>query len=298
MTNLSLFLTESADMYPGAVALGREGVTTTYSELADQAARLAAYVRTHDVQPGDRVGIMLGNRPEFAAAFYGILHAGAVAVLLDPLQSGREVQMALTNTGARLLFFAASCAPTATAAALAASAAPIELDYDMLDDLTDDFTGRPRPVSRAADDDAVIVHEFGKTGAPKGVELTHANLVTTQAVIARSVLDLGPEDVVLGCLPLSHAFGLTCGLMATVCAGSTLALLPSFDARQALEMVAAQHVTVIEAAPTMYMEMLAAGDGCGLDLGSLRVGISCGPALPGDSRRRYELRFGCVLLEG
>ena len=298
MTNLSLFLTESADMYPGAVALRCEGVTTTYSELADQAARFAAYVCMYDVQPGDRVAIMLGNGPEFAAAFYGILHAGAVAVLLDPLRSAREVQMALLNTGARLLFFAADCAPAATGAALAAGASPIELDYDMLDILTDDFAGRPRPVSRAADDDAVIVHEFGKTGAPKGAELTHANLVTTQAVIARSVLDLGPEDVVLGCLPLFHAFGLTCGLMATICTGSTLGLLPGFDAQQALEMVAAQRVTVIEAAPTMYTEMLAASDGSGLDFGSLRVCISGGPTLPGDTRRRYEERFGCVLLEG
>jgi long-chain acyl-CoA synthetase len=298
MTNLSLFLTESADMYPGAVALRCEGVTTTYSELADQAARFAAYVCTHDVQPGDRVGIMLGNRPEFAAAFYGILHAGAVAVLLDPLRSAREVQIALLNTGARLLFFAAGCAPAATGAALAAGASPIELDYDMLDVLTDDFAGRPRPVSRAADDDAVIVHEFGRTGAPKGAELTHANLVTTQAVIARSVLDLGPEDVVLGCLPLFHAFGLTCGLLATICTGSTLGLLPGFDARRALEMVAAQRVTVIEATPTMYTEMLAASDGYDLDLGSLRACISGGPALPGDTRRRYEERFGCVLLEG
>ena len=93
MTNLSLYLTESADMYPGAAALRCEEVTTTYSELADQAARFAAYLCTHDVRPGDRVGIMLGNRPEFAAAFFGILHAGAVVVLLDPPQSWREVQV-------------------------------------------------------------------------------------------------------------------------------------------------------------------------------------------------------------
>ena len=298
MTNLSLYLTESADMYPGAAALRCEGATTTYSERADQAARFAAYVCTHDVQPGDRVGIMVGNRPEFAAAFYGILHAGAVVVPLNPVRSAREVQLALSNTGARLLFFAASCAPAALAAALAAGTSPIRLDYDMLDDQTDDFAGRPRPVSRAADDDAVILHEFGKTGAPKGAQLTHANLVATQAVIARSVLDLEPEDVVLGCLPLFHAFGLACGLMATICAGSTLGLLPSFDPRRALEIVAAQHVTVIEAAPTMYTEMLAASDDCGLEFGSLRVCISGGSALPGDTRRRYEERFGCILLEG
>jgi len=298
MTNLSLFLIESADMYPGAVALRCEEVSTTYSELADRAARFAAYLRAHDVQPGDRVGIMLGNRPEFAAAFYGILHAGAIAVLLDPQQSGREVQVALTNAGAQLFFFAASCAPAATAAALAAGAAPIELDYHVLNDLTDEFAGRPRPVSRAADDDAVIVYEFGGSGTPKGVELTHASLVTTQAVIARSVLHLGPEDVVLGCLPLSHAFGLTCGLMAAICTGSTFDLLSGFDPRRALEIIAAQHVTVIEAAATMYTDMLATSADCGLDFGSLRVCISGGPSMPEDVRRRYEQRFGCILLEG
>jgi long-chain acyl-CoA synthetase len=298
MTNLSLFLIESADMYPGAVALRCEEASTTYSELADRAARFAAYLRAHDVQPGDRVGIMLGNRPEFAAAFYGILHAGAIAVLLDPQQSGREVQMALMNTGAQLFFFAASCAPAATAAALAAGAAPIELDYHVLNDLTDEFAGRPRPVSRAADDDAVIMYDFGKPGGPKGVELTHASLVTTQAVIARSVLHLGPEDVVLGCLPLSHALGLTCGLMAATCTGSTFDLLSGSDPGRALEIVAAQHVTVIEAAATMYTDMLATSADSGLDFGSLRVCISGGPSMPEDVRRRYEQRFGCILLQG
>ena len=58
----------------------------------------------------------------------------------------------------------------------------------------------------------------------------------------------------LGCLPLYHAFGLTCGLMATICTGSTFGLLPSFDPRRALEIVAAQHVTVIEAAAAMYTD--------------------------------------------
>jgi long-chain acyl-CoA synthetase len=298
MTNLSLYLTESADMYPGAAALRCEGATTTYSELADQVARFAAYVRAYDVRPGDRVGILLGNRPEFAAAFYGVLHAGAVAVPLDPLGSAREIQMALTNSGARLLFFAPSCGSAATTAALAADTCPIKLDRDTLDDLTGDFAGRPRPVSRADDDDAVILYMFGTTGAPRGAQLTHGSLVSTQAVIARSVLDLGPEDVVLGCLPPFHAFGLTCGLMAAVCTGSTMDLLPSLDPQRALETLAAQHVTVMEAAPPLYAEILDASDGCGLDFSSLRVCITGGPAMPGDTRGRYEERFGCLVLEG
>ena len=298
MTNLSLYLTESADMYPGAAALRCEGTTTTYSELADRAARLAAYVNAHDVRPGDRVGIMLGNRPEFAAAFYGVLHAGAVVVPLNPSHSAHEVRLALADAGARLLFFAPPCAATATEAALAGGACAIELDGDALRDLTEDFAGRPRPVGRAADDDAVIPYTFGTTGEPRGVRLTHGNLVTTQAVVGRSVLDLGPEDVVLGCLPLFHAFGLTCGLMAPVGTGSTMDLVASFDPRRALETLAAERVSVMEAAPTMYAAMLGASHGCGLDFGSLRVCISGGPAMPGDTRRRYEERFGCIVLEG
>lgn len=296
MTNLSLYLTESADMYPGAAALWCEGTETTYSELVDQAARLAAYLGIRGVQPGDRVGIMLGNQPEFAAAFFGILYAGAVVVPVSPARSADEVRSALMNSGARMLFFSRECAPVATAAALAACISAIELDSGTLTGLADDFAGPP--VSRGGNDDAVILHEFGRTGAPKGARLTHANLVSTQAVVARSVLNLGPEDVVLSCLPLCRAFGLTCGLLATVCTGSTLDLPPAFEPRRTLEMVAAQHVTVIEAAPAPYAAMLGASDGCGLDFGSLRVCISGGPAMPGDTRRRLEERFGCVVLEG
>lgn len=102
----------------------------------------------------------------------------------------------------------------------------------------------------------------------------------------------------LGCLPLCHAFGLTCELMAAVCTGSTLDLLPSFDPQRVLETVAAEHVSVLQAEPTMYTAMLGASDDCGLDISSLRLCISGGPALPGDIRRRYEERFGCAVLEG
>ena len=79
-------------------------------------------------------------------------------------------------------------------------------------------------------------------------------------------------------LPLYGALGLTCGLMAAVCTGSTFALLPSFDPLRALEIVVAQDIPVIEAPPTIYTEMLAASEGFGLDFRSLRVCISGGPA--------------------
>ena len=115
MTNLSVYLVESADMYPDGPALRCDGTTTSFSELADNAARFAAYLADRGLRPGDRVAVMLANRPEFAMVFYGVLHAGAVVVPMDPLRSAREVEFFLTNTGARLLVFAPSCAAAATA---------------------------------------------------------------------------------------------------------------------------------------------------------------------------------------
>jgi long-chain acyl-CoA synthetase len=298
MTNSSLHLVESADMYPDGAALRCDGATTTFSELADNAARFAAYLGDRGVRPGDRVGVMLADRPEFAVVFYGVLHAGAVVVPMDPLRSAREVEFFLTNTGARLLVFAPSCAVAATAGALAAGVPPISVGEHTLEQLTSGFLGRAWPVARASNDNAVILHTSSSTGAPKGAQLTHRNLVSNQAVIARRLLNIGPDDVVLACLPLFDAFGLTCGLGAAVSSGATLALLPGFDPSTALEMIAAEGVTVFEGHTPMYTTMLGVIAGHDLDFGSLRVCISAGAALPVELLRPFQEKFDCTVLEG
>jgi long-chain acyl-CoA synthetase len=298
MTNLSLYLVESADMYPEGPALRCDGATTTFSELADNAARFAAYLGDRGLRPGDRVGVMLASRPEFAMVFYGVLHAGAVVVPMDPLRSAREVEFFLTNTGARLLVFAQSCRAAATAGARAAGVPPIGLGEHTLDQLTSGFLGRAWPVTRASNDNAVILHTSSTTRAPKGAQLTHSNLISNQAVIARALLNIGPDDVVLCCLPLFHAVGMTCGLGAAISTGATLALLPRFDASRALEMIAAERVTVVAGLPPMYAAILEAIAGDDLDFGSLRVCISAGEAMPVELLRRFEDRFDCTVLEG
>ena len=91
MTNLSLYLAESAEMYPDRPALRCEGVTTTYRALVEYVARLARFLIDAGIGPGDRVGIMLPNSLAFAVVYYGILYAGGVVVPMNPLQSDREV---------------------------------------------------------------------------------------------------------------------------------------------------------------------------------------------------------------
>jgi long-chain acyl-CoA synthetase len=292
MTNLSLHLVESADMYPDGPALRCEGATTTYSELADNSARFAAYLTDRAIRPGDRVGVMLANGPAFAMVFYGVLHAGAVVVPMDPLCSAREVESRLADTGARVLVVAPTCRLAATAGALAAGVPRIVLGERALERLTDGYFGQAWPATRDRDDDAVILH------APRaltGARLSHRNLVCSQAVIARKLLDIGPGDVVLGCLPLSDAFGITCLLAAAISTGATLALLPRFDAARALKLVAAERVTVFAGEPAMYAAMLAVP---GVpDFDSVRVCISASAAMPAEVRRGFENMSGATVLE-
>jgi long-chain acyl-CoA synthetase len=298
VTNLSFYLHESAQMYPHAAALRCEGITTSYSGLRDAAAQFATHLLDHGLKPGDRVGLMLPNRPEFAVVFYGVLYTGAVVVPMNPLQSAREVEFFLSNTGARTLFHAPQCGAAATAGALAAHASPVAIDAESLAALISGITPHPQPVPRRSEDTAVILHTSGTTGVPKGAELTHHNLVRNQSATARSLLNLGPDDVVMGCLPLFHAFGMTCGLLSAISTGATLALLPRFDPAQTLGLIAAERITVFEGVPTMYSTMLGAAERYDVDVSSLRICISGGAALPVEVLRRFEDRFGCIVLEG
>jgi long-chain acyl-CoA synthetase len=106
------------------------------------------------------------------------------------------------------------------------------------------------------------------------------------------------DDVVMGCLPLFHCFGLTCGLNAAVLTGACLTLIPRFDAKKALEVVGRDQVTVFEGVPTMYAGMLNVEDAESFDVSSLRTCVSGGSAMPVEVMRKFEETFGCIVLEG
>ena len=128
MTNLSLNLVESAEMYPDRPALRCEDATTTYRALVDEVARMARFLIDAGIGPGDRVGIMLPNSRAFAVVYYGVLYAGGVVVPMNPLQSDREVTFFLSNTGAKALFHAPQCVAAAVSGAQAAGARHLAVD--------------------------------------------------------------------------------------------------------------------------------------------------------------------------
>jgi long-chain acyl-CoA synthetase len=299
VTNVSTYLAESANKYPDRRALVCDDITVSYSALSEDVGRFADYLIFGGLRPGDRVGVMLPNEPEFAVVFYGVLHAGGVVVPLNPALHAHAVEFYLTITGARMLFAPPRHAIANTIAAVTAGTQPVEIGRHGIAQLTAGFAGRTEPVSRAARDAAVVLPVAETTG-PHTVELSHGELADSQAVTAGLVLAAGQNDVVMGCLPMTERSGMTFGLLATMSSSATLVLPsvdPALDPASALETIAAQHVTVFEGDPAMYIALLDGAHHDDEDFTSLRVCVSAGGSLPADISRQIQYRFGCVVVD-
>jgi long-chain acyl-CoA synthetase len=197
-----------------------------------------------------------------------------------------------------VLFAWAAAAGEAAKGAAETGARVVEVDEPALTSLLVGLTPAAAVTQRSGDDDAVILYTSGTTGKPKGAELTHANLTRNASLTAATLINAGPDDVIMGCLPLFHVFGLTCGLNATIAGGGTLSLLPRFDPAKALEIIGRDKVTVFEGVPTMYAAMLHHPAHASADTSSLRTCVSGGAAMPVAVMRGFEEAFGCIILEG
>jgi len=298
VTNLAANLTTTAKEHGARPAVRLDDFALTYDQLLDGARRVTALLQARGVRPGDRVGLVLPNVPPFPVLFYGVLGAGAVVVPMNPLLKAREVQYYLEDSGASLVFAWHAMAEEATKGAASVGIDCVPVDPDGFLDLLAEHEPVQDVVEREDDDTVVLLYTSGTTGQPKGAELTHANLGTNALLSAETLVELGPDDVVMGCLPLFHCFGLTCGLNAAVLAGACLTLVPRFDARKALEVIGRDRVTVFEGVPTMYAGMLHVEDAESYDVSSLRTCVSGGSAMPVEVMKSFEKAFGCIVLEG
>jgi long-chain acyl-CoA synthetase len=296
VSNLASNLVATAHAHGDRPAVKLDGTVLNYRQLHHQAAAVAGDLRAQGVLPGDRVGLMLPNVPAYPVVFYGALLAGAVAVPMNPLLGAREVEYYLSDSGMTVVYGLEGSDDVVSEAAAKVGirsvsvpvTGPINLSGDPILDATD----------RTDDDTAVILYTSGTTGQPKGAELTHRNMSTNAATTVDTLIQVGPDDVILGCLPLFHVFGLTCGLNAAVKAAALLTLVPRFDAAKTLQVLARDRVTVLEGVPTMYAGMLHSADADSTDLSSLRLCVTGGAAMPVEILKAFEAKFDCEIYEG
>ncbi|MFD2416563.1 AMP-binding protein [Amycolatopsis pigmentata] len=219
MTNLASYLVASARDYPGRPAIKLDDHVLSYADLHAAAVAAADDMRRRGVAPGDRVAIALPNVPAFPILFYGALLAGAVVVPMNPLLKAREMEYSLTDSETSLVYGWSEGGDAVETAALAAGVDAITVPSH---GPTPGETSSVDAVDRPGDDTAVILYTSGTTGHPKGAELTHHNLASNAHLTVDTLIEIGVRDVVMGCLPLFHVFGLTCGLNASVRAGACL----------------------------------------------------------------------------
>ena len=261
MTNLATNLVTTAEQHPDNTMIAMGGKHLSYAVMHQLAAKLAGDLKASGIEPGDRVALILPNVPAFPVAFFATLYAGGTVVPMNPLLKAGEIDFFFTNSGAKIAFVWP-------------------------------------PVERADDDTAIILYTSGTTGRPKGAELTHANIHLNATRCANDIAQITSDDVVMGCLPLFHVFGLVVGLQAAVIAGAALALIPRFDPADAIKTIANEKVSVMLGVPTMYAAILNHPDGDSLDASSLRTCCSGGSAMPHEVQRAFEEKFNCQILEG
>ncbi|MEV6028288.1 long-chain fatty acid--CoA ligase [Streptomyces sp. NPDC052036] len=296
MPNLAEFLTRTAQRQPERPALRLDTQITTYAELDERSARVAALLRAEGVRPGDRVALMLPNVPEFVVLYYGILRAGAIVVPMNPLLKARETGYQLGDSGAAVLFEWYRAPGEGEQGAAAAGTRHIVVEPASFAGLLSGHEPLKAVTETAGDDVAVLLYTSGTTGRPKGAALTHAGLRHNTEVNTEHVQRMTAQDVVVGCLPLFHIFGQICAMSVAVHSGASLTLIPRFDPGTVLEAIVRDGATVFDGVPTMYAALLQ--HRAEVDVPTLRMCLSGGASLPVEVLHGFERRFGCPVLEG
>ena len=269
---------------------------------------------------GDRVALYLQNVPQFLIGLVGTWKAGGIAVSINPMNRERELDLLLTDSGARVLVcleglyrdVAASVVPkTGVELVLTTS----ELDYRGTDeprlfagierlsfpgtvplaDLLAESAGQvPPPVSYGPEDIAFLTYTSGTTGAPKGAMNTHGNVVFN-AQTYRDWCGLTPDDVILAIAPLFHITGLIGHVALSLLLGAPLVLMYRFDPAVVLETITREKPTYTVGAITAFISLMSHRDAAQADFSSLTKINSGGAPIPPAIARAFQDKFGAYI---
>ena len=267
--------------HPDRTALidGPSGATMTYAELARAVERIAAGLSADGVRAGDRVAIWAPNGPPVAAFMLATLRLGAMVTGLNPASTDSEVLVQLDDADACAIV----TTPGLVARALALGRRRVVVVGDAPDAVS--MSALLACAADVPDDEvdcdsvAVLPYSSGTTGLPKGVMLTHRQLVTACRQIARS-FDADAHDVTLAVAPWFHILGMTAELLVPLTVGATVVTVPRFEPAGFLEAIERHRVTYVAVPPPVASFLAHHPSVDGHDLGSLELLASGGAPLP------------------
>ena len=281
--NAAWLLWQAAEAAGTRPAVIEREVAATYDAVRRRAQAIATALLADGAAPGYRVVILLERGADAAAAFFGTLATGAVAVVVTETLKPRQIEHILTHAGARYL--------VTTAQFLAHEPRPLHTDARIVDLATiEPGDTTLEPVGRVGHDIAQIVYTSGSTGLPKGVIVSHANLwAASQTVV--SYLGITDSDRIASLLPFSFVYGLS-QLLCAVKAGAILVVERSPLPHQVVETLRAQAVTVLAAVPPLWVRLLRSPEFREDSLPALRVMTNAGGHLPTDLVRALRRAQG------
>ena len=276
--------------------------TITYAQLPELVGRAAAGLARLGLRKGDTCAIFSPNTVDYAIAALAIARLGAVATTASPISTRDDLVKQLKDSGARIMITAPAVAATAFDAASDAGITTM-LSFGAVEGATsfEDLlatAGAPPPVSIASSDLVALPYSSGTTGLPKGVMLTHRNLVANLLQLNASAHLRDGEDTLLAFLPFFHIYGLVVTLLLGLRTGATIIAIPRFDLEQYLALVERYRATVLHVVPPIVLALAKSPAAGGRDFSSVRMVFSGAAPLGEDVTAQCTSRLGCTLRQG
>src|SRR3954462_6053835 len=293
---LPAFVLEHAEARGDRPALidGATGETLTYAGLTGQVRSLAAGLAGRGIGRGDVVALCAPNAPVYAVVFHAVTALGAVVTTVNPAYTAEEMGFQLRNAGARLAVVAE---PFAERAREAGARDVLVLGDDDFDRLLTAEPDAPMPDAATPDDLVALPYSSGTTGLPKGVMLTHRNVVANLCQV-REVQPLTEDDTVIGVLPFFHIYGMTVIMNQALRTGATVVTMPRFDLGTFLDLLERHRVTKLHLVPPIILALAKHPSVEGRDLSALKWINSGAAPLSGELADACAERLGCLVVQG
>ncbi|TYS68994.1 long-chain-fatty-acid--CoA ligase [Sutcliffiella horikoshii] len=330
---LQSYLKQAAEEYPTKTAISFLGKKLTFEEVYDQSLKLANYLKGLGIEKGDRVSIMLPNCPQAVISYYGVLLAGGIVVQTNPLYMERELEYQVNDSGSEIIITLDILYPRVSKVKALTNLKHVIVtgikDYlpfpkNMLYPFVQkkqygivvkvEHSGQNHLFTEIIkqseaqtidvpidpkEDLALLQYTGGTTGFPKGVMLTHMNLVSNTIMSVKWMYRCKKaQEKVIGILPFFHVYGMTAVMNLSIMQAFEMVLLPKFDPETTLKTIQKEKPTLFPGAPTIYIALLNHPDIKKYDLSSIDSCISGSAALPVEVQEQFERVTGGKLVEG
>ncbi|MFA6507418.1 MAG: long-chain fatty acid--CoA ligase [Treponemataceae bacterium] len=273
---------------PDAPAFIFKGQIISYGRFAELIRVTRNYLYSRGVRPGDRVGLLCRNSPDFVVCYYAIVSLQAVVVPFNPALTVREISYMVEDSRMKILLTQAQMElgdsltqlliPETIAAAEAkpAEAAPVDQSFDQ-------------------NHECVIIYTSGTTGFPKGAVLTHRNLISNAQAIGEAI-DMTAKDISFAALPMFHSYAWTVCVVAPLLSRHAVVVLEAFSPKDAIALIRDSRCTIVNGVPAMYN--LYMNFATPEDFKDVRVFVSGGASLPLEVLKKFEAKTGRAIVEG